>query len=171
MHGGKNRPGHHYGGGMGGHHGGGKGSFHHRPQHPAQTAPTDGAAPPEDIQAPPAPADAAMNPGGCGVGQAVHQACANVRAALGRAYAWLNGLPLALRALISFTVGAMTAYILLSLLTCSFGGRCCKSCKKAAPSTYDTNLQVYALQYTALPADEKDALKKEQKEGSVEVTV
>ena len=70
-------------------------------------------------------------------------------------------LPLFLRLIVAFCVGAFTGYVMLKLLTCIAGGRCCKS-SSTGKGAYDANLQAYALQYTALPADEKDELKKEK---------
>ena len=92
------------------------------------------------------------------------RAMRHLRAFLHVAHEQFDRLPLFLRLVVSFCLGAFTGYVLLKTLICISGGGCCKgSCK--ASDKYDVNLQVYALQYTALPEDEKE--KKEKEAGVV----
>ena len=93
-----------------------------------------------------------------------------LRRTLHYAHAQFDRLPLVLRLILAFAFGAFTGYIILKTLTCIAGGRCCKGCNKNS-GTYDANLQAYALQYTAVPTDEKDKLKKEKEAEATEAVL
>jgi hypothetical protein len=86
------------------------------------------------------------------------------------AHEQFDRLPFVLRMVLAFAAGASLGYIVLKILFCATAHRNCKRCSQHG--SYDANLQAYALQYTALPADEKDEMKKKlEAEGVAPVTV